>query len=101
MKLQEVLNKIVTSTPADWQRVRSVNIVPCHVCTRAVALHVGDDGSPDDLDPKTHTHYAVLTSDVDIAMAWGMTAGDGAYHEPWATCCPDPSAWTEFVDIFY
>jgi hypothetical protein len=99
MKLQEVLNKIVTSTPADWQRVRSVNVVPCPACTRAVAVH--DGGSPDNLNPKTHTQYVVLRNDVDIAMAWGMTAGDGDYHEPWATCCPDPSAWTGFIDIFY
>jgi hypothetical protein len=50
--------------------------------------------------PDAHADYAVLTSDVAITLAWGMTAG-GAYHEPWATRCPNPSAWTGFFDIRY
>ena len=38
--------------------------------------------------------------DVSVTMAWGITAG-GAYREPWATRCPDPAAWTGYIDICY
>ena len=100
MKLQQILNKIIASRPADWHRIRRAPIVRGPLCTHTIALHDRDCGLQSAFATDAHTDHAVLTSDVAITMAWGMTAG-GDYREPWVTHCPDPSAWTGFIDIEY
>ena len=101
MRLQEIIDKIVFSQPAEWRRIRRRgDFWPDPLCTHETALAGGAFDSPDVDAPAEHTDYALLTSDVAIAMRWGAVAG-GDYHEPWATRCPDPSAWTGLFDILY
>jgi hypothetical protein len=100
MRLQTVLDKIIASKPCEWHRVRQPNADPDPFRLRVAALQGGDDNGPGLFAADKHTDYAVLTSDVAITLTWGMTAA-GRYHEPWASRCPDPAAWTGYFDVAY
>jgi len=52
----------------------------------------------------THSHRAVLSSDIDISIEWGMDDGrERDEHHLWAETSgfPDPAVNTQGVDVFY
>jgi hypothetical protein len=87
MKLQTVLDKVIFSKAHEWHHIRRARFVREQPCLRISAVEAAACDSSDGYAPDAHTDHAVLTSDVGITLAWGLTAA-GEYHEPWATRCP-------------
>jgi hypothetical protein len=92
MRLDEVHTAIAQTNPEDWRRIEAP--LYNHWIDWSTS---GFEGSV------THTSRAVLRSDIDIAIEWGMNRpGDRDEHHPWADgCFADPVAQSFWVDVFY
>jgi hypothetical protein len=100
MHLHHLLNKIVASKPTDWHMIARGGVFTGPRCTGTFVLYPRHCGARNTRPIDAHSDYAVFKHDVAISMAWGATAG-GDYREPWATRCPDATARTAYIDIFY
>lgn len=65
-------------------------------------------GSGDEMEVESHYHRAVLTSDVRLALEWGMHANSREddvqfKNYPWGEQVhwPDPKVVEEFIDVFW
>lgn len=92
MTLRELHERIAASTPVHW---KVLPLGPGWPGGLAVGGHVPvpNGGAPEaDQAPKVvdpaegaaaHTHRAVLRSDVDLVLTWGLRESERDYFEPW------------------
>lgn len=93
MTLQELMQRIVMSSPGDWHRIGGF---PSY--RDKFTLHSSADSRWVEVEP--HDAVAAYKPDVSITMAWGITV-HADFQEPWANKFPDPSASSHLVDVFY
>lgn len=80
MTLRELHERIAASTPVHWR------LLPLGPGWPGALV---DGGGPpgDSIDPGSgatgHVHRAVLRSDVDLVLTWGLRESDRDYFEPW------------------
>lgn len=92
MTYDELTKLIANSTAAEWIRIEA-----------PLYNHWIDWSSSGFEGSITHTSRAVLRSDVDVAVEWGMERpGNRDEHHPWAADrFADPTARSFWVDVFY
>jgi hypothetical protein len=74
---KEILNKIILSSPADW-----------------------DEKSYSDHPYVGHSKIAFYKPDTSVVLAWGYEV-ESDFKAPWANKFPEPRASSHYVDIFY
>jgi hypothetical protein len=99
MRLYPLLKRIIESSPSDWYKLRRCGRGEGTSYKHRFRRKRTKDGQRI-LTCESHPSDAVFTRDIAITLAWGMDFG-GSYPAPWVRRCPDPIAWTAFVDVFY
>lgn len=73
MTLRELHERIAASSPVHWK------VLPPGPGWPAATA----DGADPEEGATAHTHRAVLRSDVDLVLAWGLRESSRDYFEPW------------------
>ncbi|PYY34477.1 hypothetical protein [Curtobacterium sp. MCPF17_046] len=92
MKLDEIRALIAQTGSDDWQRIEA-----------PLYNHWIDWSSSGFEGSITHTSRAVLRTDIDISVEWGMhRPGERDEYHPWAEgLFADPDVHSFWVDVFY
>lgn len=93
MRYDEIRKLITGSSPDDWALVEVTGNV---YLDRLEQVSSGDRSW---LEVESHAYLAVCKDDVDLRLAWGMTADTGLTFEGWDF--PDRSIDREYVDGFW
>lgn len=100
MKLNELLNIILESAPEQW------NIISCWGYGSGpsykdhLEFYEAYNGQDNVLNVNSHSNICVFKDDIDITMAYGLVSNED-FKAEWANQFTDPSAYSNFIDIFY
>ena len=95
MTLQDLVGRIVWSSPNDWNKIRG------HPSYREkFTLHQASGGDRFGFQVQHPDAVAAYKPDLSITMAWGLDVNEN-FQEPWAQQFQDPHASSHYVDAFY
>lgn len=100
MKLRELLDLILDSNADDWNRISCWGFGSGPSYKNDFTFYEVYEGQDNILNVKSHSELCIYKDNIDITMAYGLTANDD-FRAEWANKFPDPKAYSKIVDIFY
>ena len=101
MRLDELRHTISDSEPDDWNVITGPSYLDHFV---PMEVNRGQPGLVYELHHAAHHTRAILTSDVDISIAWGLYLdpdNPAYFSEAWTQSFPDKKAYAQYADVFY
>ncbi|WP_010522692.1 hypothetical protein [Aquimarina agarivorans] len=100
MKLDELLKVILTSEPEQWNRISCWGYGSGPSYKDKFDFYEAYNGKENVLKVESHSDICVFREDIDITMAYGITSNED-FKAEWANQFPDPSAYSNILDVFY
>jgi hypothetical protein len=100
MKLNELLNIILDSSPEQWSRISCWGYGSGPSYRDKIEFYdiFNTDGNV--LKVESHNDVCVFREDIDITFAFGIISNPN-FIAQWANQFPDPSASSRIIDVFY
>lgn len=101
MRLEELMEKVITSHPDDWHRIVcwGANTGPAYR-EQFTFYETWESDYHGVLDAEGHSYACVYKPDVSITLSFGLDRSK-EFAEEWANKFPDPHASSSWVDVFY
>lgn len=100
MKLKELLTLILDSNADDWSNIGCWGYGSGPSYKNDFTFYEVFNGQDNVLNVNSHSNVCVFKDNIDITMAYGLTANDD-FRADWANKFPDPKAKSKIIDIFY
>ena len=100
MKLYELLSRILESTPDQWNSIACWGHGSGPSYKDKLEFYEVFNGQENVLHVDSHSDICVFKEDIDITMAYGITSNED-FIADWANQFPNPSAYSNIIDIFY
>jgi len=100
MKLVDLMTKILESHPEQWNTISCWGYGSGPSYKDHFTFYNVYEGESNILNVESHSNICVFKDDIDIIMAYGLTANED-FKADWANKFPNPHASSKIIDVFY